>query len=185
MSQRKYEKLVYSFTPEYNGLFPTVRLRFCRFSQAYFRCQSDTRCKYNVGFQICKALLSRQGSPTAIAPTVPYFPWRHLPQCLTSMPTLNLLSARERMRNLHNRKYHIRVPAGVYHCPLNFIRVDKPVFFQAALMQPMFGGIYDTPKGPNEMYYNGPTICKIFPGKKCDSCRTCMEQAYQEEPWTK
>ena len=45
----------------------------------------------------------------------------------------------------------IRVPAGVYHCPLNFKRIDKPVFFQAALMEPMFGGIYDTPEGPKEM----------------------------------
>ena len=41
----------------------------------------------------------------------------------------------------------IRIPAGMYHCPLNFKEVNKPVLFLATLMQPMFGGIYDMPDG--------------------------------------
>ena len=32
----------------------------------------------------------------------------------------------------------VRIPANVYHCPLNFKKVNKPVFFQAACMMPMF-----------------------------------------------
>ena len=73
----------------------------------------------------------------------------------------------------------IRVPAGVYHCPLNFRRIDKPVLFLAACMMPMFGGIYDTPDGPKEMYYNGPMQCKYDAAKKCDSCGKCLQEKWE------
>jgi len=73
----------------------------------------------------------------------------------------------------------IRVPAGVYHCPLNFKRVDKPIFFQAALFEGMFGGIYDTPEGPKEMYYNGPVPCKYDTIKKCDACGKCLGEDWR------
>ena len=74
----------------------------------------------------------------------------------------------------------IRVPAGVYHCPLNFKRVDKPLFFQAALMKGMFGGIYDMPDGSvKEMRYNGPVQCKYDLKKKCDSCGKCLEEDWR------
>ena len=33
----------------------------------------------------------------------------------------------------------IRIPAGVWHCPLDFMRVDKPFFFQVVLQQGNFG----------------------------------------------
>ena len=73
----------------------------------------------------------------------------------------------------------IRVPAGVYHCPLHFKRIDKPVLFLAACMMPMFGGIYDMPDGSTrEMYYNGPIPCKYDPGKKCDSCGKCLQERW-------
>ena len=65
----------------------------------------------------------------------------------------------------------IRIPAGVYHCPLNFKEVNKPVLFLASLMMPMFGGMYDMPDGKTvEMYYNGPLPCKYNENKQCDSC---------------
>ncbi|MCL1834953.1 MAG: hypothetical protein FWG48_02225 [Oscillospiraceae bacterium] len=68
----------------------------------------------------------------------------------------------------------VRIPANLHHCPLNFKRIDKPVFFQAAVMQPMFGGIYDTPDGEKVMKYNGPIQCKYDAAKKCDSCGKCL-----------
>ncbi|MCL2226142.1 MAG: cupin domain-containing protein [Oscillospiraceae bacterium] len=73
----------------------------------------------------------------------------------------------------------VRVPAGVYHCPLNFKRVDKPLFFQAALMEGMFGGIYDMPDGStSEMRYNGPMQCKYDKAKKCDACGKCLQEEW-------
>lgn len=73
----------------------------------------------------------------------------------------------------------IRVPAGVYHCPLNFKEVRKPVLFLATLFTPMFGGIYDLPDGSTkELYYNGPMQCKYDPKKKCDSCGKCLQERW-------
>ena len=73
----------------------------------------------------------------------------------------------------------VRVPAGVYHCPLNFKRIDKPIFFQAALLEGVFGGIYDTPDGEKEMKYNGPIPCKYDTNKKCDCCGKCLEEDWR------
>jgi hypothetical protein len=75
----------------------------------------------------------------------------------------------------------VRVPAGVYHCPLNFKEVNKPVFFQAALMEGMFGGIYDQPDGSTkQLRYNGPVQCKYYGDKKCDSCGICLQEDWRE-----
>ena len=73
----------------------------------------------------------------------------------------------------------IRVPAGVYHCPLNFKEVNKPVLFLATLFTPMFGGVYDLPDGSTkELYYNGPMQCKYNAAKKCDSCGKCLQERW-------
>ena len=69
----------------------------------------------------------------------------------------------------------VRIPAGVYHCPLNFKEVNKPVLFLATLFTPMFGGIYDMPDGTTrEMYYNGQIECVLEPGKQCNACKKCL-----------
>ena len=74
----------------------------------------------------------------------------------------------------------IRVPAGVYHCPLNFRRVDKPVFFQAALMEPVFGANFDTPTGgTRKLRYNGPGQCKYDSAKKCNTCGKCFTEDWR------
>jgi hypothetical protein len=46
------------------------------------------------------------------------------------------------------------------------------VFFQAALMQGMFGGVYGEGM---ELYYNGPGQCVFDKNKKCDACRACLD----------
>lgn len=185
MSERKFEKLVYSFTPEYNEVVPDGSdSGFVVSPQAYFRgaCQIPG-AQYNVGFQIF---------------VKPFFldrvPHRHkVDEYLIFMggtfPNVfdfdahiefTLGKDEEAEKYVIDKPTIIRVPAGVWHCPLNFIRVDKPVFFQAALMQGIFGGIYDTPDGSREMYYNGPIECKLTPGKKCDACRACLDADWQK-----
>ena len=73
----------------------------------------------------------------------------------------------------------IRLPAGVYHCPLNFKEVNKPVLFLAALMMPMFHGIYDKPDGTiMEMQYNGPLPCKYDENKRCNACGDCLSEKW-------
>ena len=74
----------------------------------------------------------------------------------------------------------IRVPAKVWHCPLNFRRVDKPVFFQAALMEEVFGANFLTPTAKTQkMRYNGPGQCKYDETKKCDTCGKCFTEDWR------
>ena len=68
----------------------------------------------------------------------------------------------------------IRIPAGMWHCPQDFMRVDKPFFFQVVLQQGNFGGIYHMPDGDRPIYYNGMIDCILEPGKHCNCCQRCL-----------
>ena len=69
----------------------------------------------------------------------------------------------------------LRIPAGTWHCPLDFMRVDKPFFFQVVLQQGNFGGIYRMPDGDKPIYYNGMIDCILEPGKHCNTCQRCLQ----------
>ena len=180
-----YEKLVFTFPQENNEIVadgddPGYVIK----PQAYFRGASQIpQSEFNVGFQIF---------------VKPFFldrvPHRHahdeyLVFLGGSFPnvfdfdadiefTLGQLDVDAEVFKI-TQPTIIRVPAGVYHCPLNFKRVDKPVFFQAALMEGVFGGIYDTPEGERIMKYNGPVPCKYDAAKKCDTCGKCLEEDWR------
>ena len=68
----------------------------------------------------------------------------------------------------------VRIPANTWHCPLNFIRIGKPVFFQVVLEQSIFGGTYMMPEGIKELEYNGQISCILDPEKQCDVCKKCL-----------
>ena len=68
----------------------------------------------------------------------------------------------------------VRIPAGTWHCPLNFIRIDRTIFLQVALLQGAFGGTYMMPDGVKELWYNGQINCILDPEKKCDTCQKCL-----------
>ena len=74
----------------------------------------------------------------------------------------------------------IRIPAGMWHCPLNFIRIDKPMFFQAADVAEMFSGTYLMPDGEKELVYNGQIKCVLDEGKKCDCCKKCLSRSWEK-----
>ncbi len=183
---RKYEKLVFEFPHEYNKL---VALGddpgFILSPQAYFRGATQIPgSKFNVGFQIF---------------VKPFFidriPHRHeVDEYLVflggSFPNLFDFDADIEFTigkpGVDAEVFHIdrptiiRIPAGVYHCPLNFKRVGKPIFFQAAVMQDMFNSIYDTEDGgTKQLWYNGPLPCKLNPDKSCDCCRNCIENDWR------
>ena len=69
----------------------------------------------------------------------------------------------------------VRIPAGTWHCPLNFIRIDKPIFFEPILLQGAFGGLYKMPDGERELWYNGQIQCIMDPTKKCTTCQKCLQ----------
>ncbi len=74
----------------------------------------------------------------------------------------------------------IRIPAGIWHCPLNFKRVDKPVFFQAALMMGCFGGTYDTPRASMRFTTTAPSSASGAE-KKCNTCKKCLTADWQKK----
>ena len=178
----KYDKLVFAFPTEHNEIVaigddPDYILS----PQAYFRGGTQIPgAKYNCGFQVF---------------VKPFFldriPHRHnVEEYLVFMgatfPSLFDFDADIEFSigkvGVDAEIYHItkptiiRIPTGLEHCPLHFKRVDKPVFFQAMLQQDMFSIIYDAEDGSQkELRYNGPLPCKRDPGKKCNSCRACID----------
>ncbi|MDR2530189.1 MAG: hypothetical protein LBC65_01430 [Oscillospiraceae bacterium] len=174
---RKYEKLVYRFKPEYNEAAADGVVDFVYSPQAYFRGASQIPgAKYNVGFQIV---------------VKPYFldrmPHRHdvdeyliylggtFPNVFDWDATVRLCLGEEMEEYIIEQPTIVRIPAGVLHCPMEFVRVDKPIFFQAACMQGMFGSVIGEGDKRMEMFYNGPGQCILDADKKCNSCRECLK----------
>ena len=183
MSELKYDKLVFRFEPEYLSHTVDGKDITSDDPQAYFRgaCQIPG-AQFNVGFGLVTA-------PILVDP----YPHRHYAdeylvfgsETLNSKDwdahvelTLGLGDDAEVI--VIDQPMTIRVPAGLWHCPLNFIRVDKPVFFQPALLQGMFGGTYIMPDGERELYYNGQIECPLKPGKKCDCCKKCLALSWEK-----
>lgn len=181
---RKYEKLVFELPAEYNQIAALGGdSGFIMSPQAYFRGASQIPgANFNIGFQIF---------------VKPFFldriPHRHdvdeyliflggtFPNVFDFDADIELTIGRPEEAEVYhiNKPTIIRIPANVYHCPLNFKKVGKPVFFQAALMQDMFSSTYDNEEGEKVLWYNGPLPCKLKPEKKCDCCRNCIEREWR------
>ena len=177
-----YEKLVFTFPEEY--INKDHKHEFVVQPQAYFRGASQIPgSKFNVGFQIftapfCIDKWSHRHSEDEylifLGGTFPnLFDWDAEVEL-----TLGELGNDAEVF-LINKPTIVRIPAGTYHCPLDFKRIDKPVFFQAALMVGMFGGVYEFEDGSREMKFNGPGQCKYNAEKKCDSCGKCLEEDWR------
>ena len=183
----KYGKLVFEFPMEDNEIEAEgVGVDFVYHPQAYFRGASQIPgSEFNQSFQVM---------------VKPYFldrvPHRHVKDEYliflgASYPNMFEFDAHieftlgkdeEAETFIINKPTIVRIPAGVYHCPLNFREINKPVFFLATLFTPMFGGLHDMPDGTTqEMYYNGPIPCKYNSNKKCDSCGKCLQEKWDEK----
>ncbi len=181
MSQKKYEKLVYQFKPEYNeAVAEGVGTDYVYSPQAYFRGASQIPgSKYNVGFQIFVKPFFLDRMPH-IHPVEEYliFLGGTFPNVYDFDAEISLTIGEEKDKEEYiiTKPTIVRIPAGVMHCPLNFKKINKPVFFQAACMQGMFGGNY----GGKEVYYNGPGMCVYDANKKCNSCKKCLEDDWNK-----
>jgi len=174
---RIYEKLVYQFKPEYNeAAAEGVGTDFVYSPQAYFRGASQIPgAKYNVGFQIVVKPYFLDRSPH-IHNVDEYliFLGGTFPNVFDFDAKIRLCLGEEMEEYIITQPTIVRIPAGLTHCPLEFVEVNKPIFFQAACMQGMFGGVYKMGDQEFEMFYNGPGQCILKPEKKCDSCRACL-----------
>jgi hypothetical protein len=174
MTKRKYERLVYEFKPEYNeAAAEGVGTDFVYSPQAYFRgaCQIPG-AKYNVGFQIFVKPFVLDRTPHR-HPIEEYliFLGGTFPNMFEFDADISLCLGEEMEEYIITKPTIVRIPAGVLHCPLNFRRVDKPIFFQAACMQGMFGGVYDG----KEIYTTALASAYMMADKKCDACKKCLD----------
>ena len=184
----KYGKLVFEFPAEHNenvlvsmGEDPG----FIVSPQAYFRGASQIPgSKFNAGFQIFikPFFLDRIPHRHSVDEFL-IFMGASFPNLFDFDADIELTIGKVGVNAevfLINKPAIVRIPANIDHCPLNFSRVDKPIFFQAILMQDMFSSIYDTDDGgEKELWYNGPIPCRLDTDKKCDSCRNCIERDWR------
>jgi len=185
----KFGKLVFEIPPEYNDYSNILLVGddsgFILSPQAYFRGATQIPgAKFNTGFQVfVKPFFLDRIPHVHEVDEYLVFLGGAFPNLFDFDADIELTMGKAGVdAEVYNitEPTIVRIPAGVYHCPLNFKRVEKPVFFQAMLMQDMFSHIYDADDGTQkELWYNGPLECKLETGRKCDCCRNCME-----EDWT-
>jgi len=182
-----YEKLVFPFPEESceivaEGDDPEYVVK----PQAYFRgaCQIPGS-EYNVGFQIfVKPFFLDRTPHIHMSDEYLIFTGGTFPNLFDWDADIELTLGEI---GVDAEVYHItkptiiRIPKGVYHCPLNFKRIDKPVFFQAALMQGVFGGTYlDPGQRPRELWYNGDIACRYDASKRCNVCKKCLQEDWKQ-----
>ncbi len=74
----------------------------------------------------------------------------------------------------------VRLPSEMWHCPLNFKRMGKPVFFQAVMMHG-HGGLAKLRKREDgseylEWFGGGKHNCVLHPEKRCTYCGSCFDR---------
>jgi len=174
----KYSDLFYEFVPQYTSWGD-----WCHSPQAYFRGDADIPgSKYNVGFQVFTAPVYLEREPHF------HREEEYLIFMGTKLPNVFDFDAEiefymgedldDMEKIVITKPTIIRVPRGMWHCPLNFKRVDKPVWFQAAFMAGKFGSIKPrTDAEGNTIYvYEGDEVrkCVFDKQKKCDYCGKCF-----------
>jgi mannose-6-phosphate isomerase-like protein (cupin superfamily) len=186
---KKYQKLVFELPCENNTQIQSLPFgddrSYIASPQAYFRGSTQVPgSKFNVGFQIFERpfFLDRMPHTHDVDEYLVFlggtFPNLFDFDAEISL-TIGKLGHDDEVFTITEPSV-VRIPAGVYHCPINFKKVNKPLFFQAMLMQDMFSLIYDTDDGGRkELWYNGPLPCKLRQGEECNSCRECVEEDWQ------
>jgi hypothetical protein len=78
----------------------------------------------------------------------------------------------------------IRVPPKLYHCPVNFKRITKPIVFSAVYLDGDWSKINRAvgPDGREQFTYDGAGIrrCVLDRSKECIYCGKCFSQAMND-----
>ena len=185
--QEKYEKLFHEFVPQ-----ETFWGDWCHSPQAYFRGETVMPgATLNVGFQVFKKPKKLETEPhfhredeylIFLGATFPdvFASWDaevhfYLGKTLDKMEKIII-----------TEPTIVHIPQGWWHCPLDFKRVDKPIFFQAALEAGRFGGVryIEYEDGTRSLLYRGDEldVCKMDPKKECNFCGYCFSHPDEVPP---
>ncbi len=190
--QEKYEKLFYEFEPQ-----ETNWGDWCHSPQAYFRGDKDIPgAGMNVGFQVFKAPVFLEREPHFHREDeYLVFLGGKLPDVFDSWDAEVHFYMGESLDKLEKivitEPTIVKVPKGWWHCPLNFVRIDKPMLFQAVLLAGKFGSVKLIDEGGRrQLVYAGDelNICTLDPAKDCDYCGTCFshpERLPERPPFAK
>ena len=82
----------------------------------------------------------------------------------------------------------VRLPPFIWHCPLEFTKVKKPVYFQVVCPRGKFGGFLQRPdeNGNSILEYSGSAgakPCNLDKTKQCIFCGKCAKPN-EDEPKT-
>jgi hypothetical protein len=79
-----------------------------------------------------------------------------------------------------NKPVIIRIPPNIWHCPINFRVVNKPILWQAIYKSGTWGKTLAAKRPNGARYYefmgDGIQICVKDPNKKCSYCGRCFKE---------
>ena len=189
--QEKFEKLFYEFKPQ-----ETNWGDWCHSPQAYFRGEEDIPgAAMNVGFQVFKAPVFLEKEPHFHREDeYLVFLGEKLPDVFISWDAEvhfymgKTLDAMEKI--VITEPTIIKLPKGWWHSPLNFVRVDKPILFQAVMLAGKGGLVkyVERENGERQYVYMGgeARTCSIDPKKECNYCGYCFSHPEEvpKKPYT-
>ncbi|NLO48484.1 MAG: hypothetical protein GX111_09235 [Clostridiales bacterium] len=177
----KFDHLFHEFVPQ-----ETNWGDWCHSPQAYFRGDSDIPgANMSCGFQVFKAPVFLEREPHFHREEeYLVFLGAKLPDVFSSFdaeieffmgPTLD-----EMEKIVITKPTIIRIPKCMWHSPLDFKRMTKPVLFQAVAMHGKFGSIKlrQDNNGRNQYIYTGDEArpCVFDASKTCDYCGKCFDR---------
>ncbi|MDR1299868.1 MAG: hypothetical protein LBJ84_06440 [Oscillospiraceae bacterium] len=194
--QEKYEKLFYEFVPQ-----ETHWGDWCHSPQAYFRGDKDIPgAAMNVGFQVFKAPVLLEREPHFHREDeYLVFLGAKLPDVFSSFDAeahFFLGKTLETMEKIVvTEPTIIKLPKGYWHSPLNFVRIDKPLLFQAVVLSGKEGSIkfVERKDGERQYIFSGDEtrLCVFDSHKSCNYCGHCFshpeelpEPLYTHVKWT-
>ena len=178
--QEKYEKLFYEFVPQ-----ETSWGDWCHSPQAYFRGDRDIPgAAMNVGFQVFKAPVFLETEPHFHREDeYLVFLGAKLPDVFDSFDAEAHFYLGETLETMEKivitEPTIIKLPKGWWHSPLNFVRIDKPLLFQAVMLSGKSGLVKHVRRNDGELQYlysgeEAVRYCRFKQDKKCDFCGYCF-----------
>lgn len=177
----KFDQMFYEFVPQ-----ETHWGDWCHSPQAYFRGDSDMPgANMSVGFQVFKAPVYLEREPHFHREEeYLVFLGAKLPDVFSSFdaeiefymgPTLDAME-----KIVITKPTIVRIPKCMWHCPLDFKRVTKPILFQAVSLHGKFGLIKQrtNSNGRSELIYYGDEAhpCIFNEEKTCEYCGKCFDR---------
>jgi hypothetical protein len=177
--QEKYEKLFYEFEPQ-----ETHWGDWCHSPQAYFRGEKDMPgATMNVGFQVFKAPIYLEREPHFHREDeYLVFLGAKLPDVFASFDAEihfflgRTLDTMEKV--VITEPTIIKLPKGFWHSPLDFVRIDKPILFQAVMLAGKEGKVTFVERTDGERQYlftgDETRLCLFDSHKPCNFCGYCF-----------